>query len=82
MFYSNSAGFNTNEHTYCSLVYTVGKDTTIHTVESLMSDHFTRLASFYSQHRTFDHEAINYIIKKLASMSNIAAADIGCGDGR
>jgi len=53
-----------------------------HTVESLMSDHFTRLASFYSQNRTFDHEAINYVIKKLAPMSNIAAADIGCGDGR
>jgi len=64
------------------MVYAIGKDTTIHTVESLMSDHFTRLASFYSQHRTFDHEAINYITKKLASMSNIDAADIGCGDGR
>ena len=64
------------------MVYAIGKDTEIHTVESLMSDHFTRLASFYSQNRTFDHEAINYVIKKLASMSNIAAADIGCGDGR
>ena len=66
--------------TYFIMVYTIGKDTTIHTVESLMSDHFTRLASFYSQNRTFDHEAINYVIKKLAPMSNIAAADIGCGD--
>jgi len=64
------------------MVYAIGKDTATHTVESLMSDHFTRLASFYSQHRTFDHEAINYITKKLASMSNIDAADIGCGDGR
>jgi len=64
------------------LVHTVGKDTATHTVESLMSDHFTRLASFYSQFRTFDHEAINYITKKLAYMPNIAAADIGCGDGR
>ena len=64
------------------MVYAIGKDTAVHTVESLMSDHFTRLASFYSQHRTFDHEAINYVIKKLAPMSNIAAADIGCGDGR
>jgi len=64
------------------LVHTVGKDTATHTVESLMSDHFTRLASFYSQFRTFDHEAINYITKKLAPMSNITAADIGCGDGR
>jgi len=64
------------------MVYATGKDTEIHTVESLMSDHFTRLASFYSQNRTFDHEAINYITKKLAPMSNIAAADIGCGDGR
>ena len=61
---------------------TTGKDTTTRTVESLMSDHFTKLASFYSQYRTFDHEAINYITKKLASKSNIVAADIGCGDGR
>jgi len=64
------------------MVYAIGKDTATHTVESLMSDHFTRLASFYSQNRTFDHEAINYITKKLVSMSNITAADIGCGDGR
>jgi len=68
--------------TYYHMGSTVDKDTTIHTVESLMSDHFTKLASFYSQYRTFDHKAINYITKKLASMSNIAAADIGCGDGR
>jgi len=68
--------------TYFIMVYAIGKDTATFTVESLMSDHFTRLASFYSQYRTFDHEAINYITKKLASMSNIAAADIGCGDGR
>ena len=68
--------------TYFNVIYIDGKDTTIHTVESLMSDHFTKLASFYSQYRTFDHEAINCITKKLAPMSNITAADIGCGDGR
>jgi len=59
-----------------------GKSTVTSSVESLMSDHFSQIASFYSQYRTFDHEAINYITKKLAPMSNIAAADIGCGDGR
>ena len=64
------------------MIYKDGKSTVTSSVESLMSDHFTKLASFYSQFRTFDHEAINYITKKLASMSNIAAADIGCGDGR
>ena len=64
------------------MIYKDGKDTVTSSVESLMSDHFTKLASFYSQFRTFDHEAINYITKKLAPMSNIAAADIGCGDGR
>jgi len=64
------------------VIYKDGKSTVTSSVESLMSDHFTKLASFYSQFRTFDHEAINYITKKLASMSNIAAADIGCGDGR
>jgi len=64
------------------VIYKDGKSTVTSSVESLMSDHFTKLASFYSQFRTFDHEAINYITKKLAPMSNIAAADIGCGDGR
>jgi len=64
------------------VIYKDGKGTVTSSVESLMSDHFTKLASFYSQFRTFDYEAINYITKKLASMSNIAAADIGCGDGR
>jgi len=64
------------------MIYEDGKGTVTSSVESLMSDHFSQIASFYSQYRTFDHEAINYITKKLASMSNIAAADIGCGDGR
>jgi len=67
---------------YFNVIYKDGKSTVTSSVESLMSDHFTKLASFYSRYRTFDHEAINYITKKLASMSNIAAADIGCGDGR
>jgi ubiquinone/menaquinone biosynthesis C-methylase UbiE len=47
-----------------------------------MLDHFSQVASIYSQVRTIDYELINYITKKLASMSNIVAADIGCGDGR
>jgi len=64
------------------VIYEDGKSTVTSSVESLMSDHFSQVASINSQYRTFDHEAINYIIKKLASMSNIAAADIGCGDGR
>jgi len=67
---------------YFNVKNIIGKNTATHTVESLMSDHFTKLASSYSQYRTFDHEAINYITKKLASKSNIVAADIGCGDGR
>ena len=64
------------------MIYEDGKGTVTSSVESLMSEHFSTIASIYSQYRTFDHEAINFIIKKLASMSNIAAADIGCGDGR
>jgi len=64
------------------MIYEDGKATVTSSVESLMSDHFSQVASIYSQYRTFDHEAINYITKKLASMSNITAADIGCGDGR
>ena len=64
------------------MIYEDGKATVTNSVESLMLDHFSQVASIYSQVRTFDHEAINYIIKKLAPMSNIVAADIGCGDGR
>jgi len=64
------------------MIYEDGKATVTSSVESLMSDHFSQVASIYSQIRTIDYELINYITKKLASMSNIVAADIGCGDGR
>ena len=64
------------------MIYEDGKGTVTSSVESLMLDHFSQVASIYSQIRTIDYELINYITKKLASMSNIVAADIGCGDGR
>ena len=64
------------------MIYADGKGTVTSSVESLMSDHFSQVASIYSQYRTFDHEAINYITKKLAFKNTIVAADIGCGDGR
>jgi len=64
------------------MIYEDGKATVTSSVESLMLDHFSQVASIYSQVRTIDYELINYITKKLASMSNIVAADIGCGDGR
>ena len=64
------------------MIYKDGKSTVTSSVESLMSEHFSQVASIYSQVRTIDYELINYITKKLASMSNIVAADIGCGDGR
>jgi len=67
---------------YFNVIYKDGKSTVTSSVESLMSDHFSQVASIYSQVRTIDYELINYITKKLASMSNIVAADIGCGDGR
>jgi len=67
---------------YFNVIYKDGKGTVTSSVESLMSDHFSQVASIYSQVRTIDYELINYITKKLASMSNIVAADIGCGDGR
>ena len=67
---------------YFNVIYKDGKATVTSSVESLMSDHFSQVASIYSQYRTFDHEAINYIIKKLAFKRTIVAADIGCGDGR
>jgi len=67
---------------YFDVIYEDGKGTVTSSVESLMSDHFSQVASIYSQYRTFDHEAINYITKKLAFKQTIVAADIGCGDGR
>jgi len=65
-----------------NVIYKDGKGTVTSSVESLMSEHFSQVASIYSEVRTIDYELINYITKKLASMSNIVAADIGCGDGR
>jgi len=67
---------------YFNVIYKDGKGTVTSSVESLMSEHFSQVASIYSQVRTIDYELINYITKKLAYMSNIVAADIGCGDGR
>ena len=67
---------------YFNVIYKDSKDTVTSSVESLMSDHFSQVASIYSQIRTIDLDPINYIAKKLASKSKIVAADIGCGDGR
>ena len=67
---------------YFNVIYKDGKGVKAHSVESLMSEHFSQVASIYSQIRTIDLDPINYIAKKLASKSKIVAADIGCGDGR
>jgi len=49
------------------MIYEDGKGTVTSSVESLMSDHFSQVASIYSQIRTIDYELINYITKNLAS---------------
>jgi len=67
---------------YFNVIYKDGKGTVASSVESLMSEHFSQVASIYSQVRTIDYELINYITKKLAFKKTIVAADIGCGDGR
>ena len=67
---------------YFNVIYKDGKGTVTSSVESLMLDHFSQIASIYSQIRTIDYELINYIAKKLAFKHTIVAADIGCGDGR
>ena len=67
---------------YFNVIYEDGKGVKAHSVESLMSEHFSTVAPFYSQIRTIDLDPIIYIAKKLASKSKIVAADIGCGDGR
>ena len=64
------------------MIYKDDKGVIAHSVESLMSEHFSQVASIYSQIRTIDYELINYIAKKLAFKHTIVAADIGCGDGR
>ena len=64
------------------MIYKDDKGVIAHSVESLMSEHFSQVASIYSQIRTIDYELINYIAKKLAFKQTIVAADIGCGDGR
>jgi len=64
------------------MIYEDGKATVTSSVDSLMLDHFSQIASIYSQVRTIDYELINYITKKLAFKQTIVAADIGCGDGR
>ena len=65
-----------------NMIYADGKGTITSSVDSLMLDHFSQIASIYSQVRTIDYELINYITKKLAFKQTIVAADIGCGDGR
>ncbi len=64
------------------MIYADGKGTVTSSVDSLMLDHFSKIAPIYSQVRTIDYELINYIAKKLAFKQTIVAADIGCGDGR
>ena len=64
------------------MIYEDGKATVTSLVDSLMLDHFSQIASIYSQVRTIDYELIDYITKKLAFKQTIVAADIGCGDGR
>ena len=65
-----------------NMIYADGKGTVTSAVDSLMLDHFSQIASIYSQVRTIDYELINYIAKKLAFKQTIVAAAIGCGDGR
>ena len=65
-----------------NMIYADGKGTVTSSVDSLMLDHFSKIAPIYSQVRTIDYELINYITKKLAFKQTIVAADIGCGDGR
>jgi len=44
--------------------------------------HFTKIAHQYRDLRTTDIEPIVYVKKKLKNLSEIMAADVGCGAGR
>ena len=54
------------------VIYKDGKGVKAHSVESLMSEHFSTVDLFI--HR-LEQNPINYIAKKLASKSKIVAAD-------
>ena len=56
---------------YFNMIYEDGKGTVTSSVESLMSDHFSQVASIYSRIRTIDYELIDYITKKLAFKQTI-----------
>lgn len=47
-----------------------------------ISNHFSKLAPKYRELRTTDVEPIYFINNYLKDLSNIIAADIGCGSGR
>ena len=47
-----------------------------------MYEHFSRIAPQYNHLRATDLEPIAILVRKLNGLSNIKAADIGCGEGR
>ena len=47
-----------------------------------MAEHFSVIAGHYRDVRTTDEEPVRFIRDALAGRAAIAAADIGCGDGR
>ena len=50
--------------------------------EKKMYNHFSRIAPDYRQIRTTDVEPIPFIAESLKELSEVKAADIGCGAGR
>jgi len=50
---------------YFNVIYKDGKGVKAHSVESLMSEHFSTVAAIYSQVRTIDHEQSTISQKNL-----------------
>lgn len=46
------------------------------------SEHFRKIAPHYQSLRTTDAEPVEYIARHLKSVTDIHAADVGCGTGR
>lgn len=58
------------------------KDNIMNVNQSMMDNHFSKVAPQYKELRTTDIEPIIFIGETLKGLSAIKVADVGCGDGR
>ena len=51
-------------------------------IRSPFSQHFSRVAASYNELRMTDPEPVDLMVRALAGLSAVTAADVGCGTGR